>query len=392
MERHAQRRAARRGGFPDPVQHLPGPAGPVRRDSSDPGVHPRGAQGTQPGLPRGAERSWREPAGAATAPRPGQLRKQLRSLPSADPDDPGLPAAALRAVRRRSPARVRRTEGRSRGDQDSAWRQFLRDDLKLELSQDKTLITHARTGAARFLGYEITVQHDDSKITGGRRSVNGADRRCACPRTVIKAKCAPYLQRGKPARRPQLINATTTPSSAPTGPSTGASSSTTCWPVMSADCTGCTGSWRPRCSRPWPASTARRCRRWPRKYKAKIDTPHGPRTCFEASVERDGRKPLVARFGGIPLNGRRTRSSPTADRSRPPPAKELITRLLADRCEICEQRGRRASPPRPQARRPRHSPDGHSPRGRSSWPRRRRKTLVVSRRRGIRAIGESWIA
>ena len=42
--------------------------------------------------------------------------------------------------------------------------------------QDKTLITHARTGAARFLGYEITVQHNDRKITRGRRSVNGVDR------------------------------------------------------------------------------------------------------------------------------------------------------------------------------------------------------------------------
>ena len=29
--------------------------------------------------------------------------------------------------------------------------------------QDKTLITHARTGAARFLGYEITVQHNDQQ-------------------------------------------------------------------------------------------------------------------------------------------------------------------------------------------------------------------------------------
>ena len=26
------------------------------------------------------------------------------------------------------------------------------------------------------------------------------------PRTVIKAKCAPYLQRGKPERRPELLN------------------------------------------------------------------------------------------------------------------------------------------------------------------------------------------
>src|SRR5260221_59323 len=38
-----------------------------------------------------------------------------------------------------------------------------------------------------------------------------------------------------------------------------------------------------------------------RKHMATIATPHGPRRCFEARTQRDGRKPLVARFGGIPL-------------------------------------------------------------------------------------------
>src|SRR5690242_5128024 len=51
--------------------------------------------------------------------------------------------------------------------------QFLHDDLRLELNPEKTLITHARTSAAKFLGYEITVQHSNRKITQGRRSVNG---------------------------------------------------------------------------------------------------------------------------------------------------------------------------------------------------------------------------
>jgi len=32
----------------------------------------------------------------------------------------------------------------------------------------KTLVTHARTGAARYLGYQITVQHNDTKLTRGR--------------------------------------------------------------------------------------------------------------------------------------------------------------------------------------------------------------------------------
>ena len=63
------------------------------------------------------------------------------------------------------------------------------------------MITHARTQAARFLGYEITVQHNDRKVTRGRRAVNGTVR-LRVPRTVIKAKSAPYLQRGKPAPGP----------------------------------------------------------------------------------------------------------------------------------------------------------------------------------------------
>ena len=47
-------------------------------------------------------------------------------------------------------------------------RDWLRDNLKLELSEEKTLITHARTEAARFLGYEVSVFWSDT-----RPSVNG---------------------------------------------------------------------------------------------------------------------------------------------------------------------------------------------------------------------------
>jgi hypothetical protein len=44
-----------------------------------------------------------------------------------------------------------------------------------------------------------------------------------------------------------------------------------------------------------------------RKYKASIDTPDGSRTCFQVTVHREqGKKPLVACFGGIPLTRKRT--------------------------------------------------------------------------------------
>jgi hypothetical protein len=77
------------------------------------------------------------------------------------------------------------------------------------------------------------------------------------------------------------------------------------------------------------------------RYTAAIPTPHGPRKCLQATIARTGRKPLAATFGGIPL--KRQRKAALTDRT-PPPAivirrKELITRLQAGRCEMCEQPG-----------------------------------------------------
>jgi hypothetical protein len=73
------------------------------------------------------------------------------------------------------------------------------------------------------------------------------------------------------------------------------------------------------------------------RYKAKIETPHGLRTCFEAVRHRENNpRPLVARFGGIPLTRRKTAVIDDRAPSRNPLArKEIITRLLRNRCELC---------------------------------------------------------
>ena len=55
------------------------------------------------------------------------------------------------------------------------------------------------------MGYEIIVQHDDSKITGGRRMLNGTIA-LRVPLDVITAKCAPYRRRGKPWHRSRPVN------------------------------------------------------------------------------------------------------------------------------------------------------------------------------------------
>ena len=77
------------------------------------------------------------------------------------------------------------------------------------------------------------------------------------------------------------------------------------------------------------------------RYKTTIDTPHGPRKCLQVIVKRTGKKPLTATFGGIPL--KRQRKSVLTDREPPPGAiirrTELIQRLRAGRCEMCQHAG-----------------------------------------------------
>ena len=134
-----------------------------------------------------------------------ELRKQLRSLPTQDPNDPDY--RRLRYVRYADDHLLGFAGPKAEAEQiKHRLAAFLRDDLKLELSQEKTLITHARTGAAKFLGYEITVQHGDHKLTRGRRAANGVIA-LRVPMAVIKAKCARYSKLGKPERRTQLMNA-----------------------------------------------------------------------------------------------------------------------------------------------------------------------------------------
>ena len=83
---------------------------------------------------------------------------------------------------------------------------FLRDTLKLELSREKKLITHATSQAAKFLGYELVNQQVNDKLDHtGRRSVNG---RIALrvPAKVIEQHCQAYMSNGKPAHRSVLIH------------------------------------------------------------------------------------------------------------------------------------------------------------------------------------------
>ncbi|WP_211265753.1 reverse transcriptase/maturase family protein [Actinacidiphila oryziradicis] len=306
-----------------------------------------------------------------------ELLKRLRTMPSMDTHDPGY--RRLRYCRYADDTLLGFTGPKAEAEEiKRRLAEFLHDDLKLELSQNKTLITHARTGAARFLGYEISVGNSDTKVIAGRRRINGSIR-LRVPSSVIKAKCAPYLKRGKPARRPQLLNEDDYTIVAAYGaeyggivqyylPAGNVSQLTRLHWVMQT-------SMLKTLANKHRSSVSKMAA----KHTATIDTLHGPRQCLEARIERDGRKPLVARFGGIPL--RQQKKAVLTDRPTLPDViggKELITRLLAHRCELC--RGTDGiSVHHIRRLKDLDRPEASGPAWAREMTRRRRKTLVVCR-------------
>ncbi|MFE3785991.1 reverse transcriptase domain-containing protein [Amycolatopsis sp. NPDC059090] len=309
-----------------------------------------------------------------------KLRLQRRSMPSQDPNDPDY--RRLRYVRYADDWLLGFAGPKHEAEEiKSKIRTFLRDELKLELSESKTVITHAASQAARFLGYEIRTQFADDKITGNRRAVNGRIG-LFVPRQAIRQRCVLYMSRGKPALRGAVMR----------------DDDFTIVAKYQSEYRGVVQyyllaqdvfrlgklRWVMETSmlktlagkhRSTVAKTAR-------KYKQLIETSDGPRTCFQVTVERDrGRKPLVARFGGIPLKRQRTATltdlKPVLASSK---RNELIHRLLADCCEICETRTNL------EVHHVRKLADLNRPgrREKPAWihlmAMRRRKTLVICRR------------
>ena len=218
----------------------------------------------------------------------------------------------------------------------SAIAAFLRDHLKLELSETKTLITHARTGAARFLGYEITTLYSDQKLDRrGHRCINGQIG-LKVPMVAVRAKCARYLLHGKPVHRPELIH----------------DSPFSIVAQYQREYRGIVEYYRLAYNlyqldrlrwlmeRSLTQTLAHKLRISVtgvyRRYRQIIDTDAGSTPVLQVTVEREGRqKPLVARWGGLSL----ARNIKVVLNDAPlricGPRTELERRLLANRCELC---------------------------------------------------------
>jgi hypothetical protein len=215
---------------------------------------------------------------------------------------------------------------------------YLQDTLKLELSQEKTLITHAHQQAARFLSYDIQAQYRNDKLAAdGYRHVNAVIS-LRVPKEVVKKKLPFYRQGGKPLRRLSLASC----------------SDYTILKTYQDEYRGFVQYYLHAINVSWlseykwivqqslthtlAAKYRSTTRTMAKRFQSTVETPHGPRTCLEATMLRgSGKKPLVARFGGIPLV--RNKKAILVDQV---PAvicyerKEVVRRLIASTCELCE--------------------------------------------------------
>lgn len=267
-----------------------------------------------------------------------QMRRELQQLPSRDPNDPGY--RRLHYIRYCDDWLLGYT-GTRREAEDIKGKigRFLGYRMKLELSEHKTLITHGRTEPARFLGYEIVVHNSDTKRDRhGHRCINGQIG-LKMPMDVARAKRKPYMRRGKPA----AILARAHDSDFRIVARYQAEFRGIAEYYQLAYNRHRLGSLRWIMERSLTKTLGHKNKIsvnkvWNR-YRATWQTPAGPRRGLQVKVERgDGKRPLVARWGGVSLAHRRITRDVLKDdlpaiwRKRPA---ELITRLRAGRCELC---------------------------------------------------------
>lgn len=262
-------------------------------------------------------------------------RRDLRRLPCCDAQDPNF--RRLSYVRYADDFLLGFIGPKDEADGiKSAIKLFLSEELRLELSETKTLVTHGRTEKARFLGYEIIVSQCDTKITKGQRSVNGKIA-LLVPRNVVATKTKQFMKRGKVAHRPELLE----------DDDIGIIS------LYQAQWRGLLNYYLmavnvsvrlPKIFRVMKISLAKTLARKHnltmsqalRAYHGVAWTLHGDLKVLRATLQRPGKAPLIAEFGGLEVRWKKV--IPSCD---PPTAmkwnrrSELVERLLADICELC---------------------------------------------------------
>jgi len=133
-----------------------------------------------------------------------RLRRELRKLTRGVPCDPDY--RRLRYIRYADDFLLGFAGPRNEAEEiRQRLGEFLERRLKLTLSAEKTLITHATDDKAKFLGYEITVTRCGTLISdNGSRATNGNIALLIPPKVVAKYRDR-YSRKGKIVHRAELI-------------------------------------------------------------------------------------------------------------------------------------------------------------------------------------------
>ncbi len=215
--------------------------------------------------------------------------------------------------------------------------EWLKTALKLNLSQEKTLITHASTTFARFLGYDIKVQMADDYVDKtGRRGANGVIA-LFVPSSVIEKKCTDYMKNGKTIHIGKLLQ----------------DDDFSIVQRFGAEYRGIVQyylmaqnvSWLSKLHWIMQGSLLKTLafkhkssmNKIKKKYACEITDKTSGKTlkCIQVIVERKDKKPLIAQFGGISLTHKRKTVIDDMPYKVWGGRTELLKRLLADTCELC---------------------------------------------------------
>jgi hypothetical protein len=139
-----------------------------------------------------------------------QLEKQRRCIPTGQPNDEKF--RRLRYCRYADDFALGFIGPKSEAFTIKARIQAFLQTIKLTLSEEKTLITHAVEGRARFLGYDIHVARNNQRITQHQtahkrksRAANGKVM-LSVPSEVARQWRTRYTRQGKPVHRTDLLN------------------------------------------------------------------------------------------------------------------------------------------------------------------------------------------
>jgi len=267
-----------------------------------------------------------------------KMKQQAQKLPAIDPQDPDY--RRLKYCRYADDFALAFSGPKAEAEAiKQRLRTFLRDDLKLELSEEKTLVTHTRDSAAKFLGYEISTRQSNTKHTRDRngyrgRSVNG-DIGLKVPQKVGKEKCRRYMRKGKPIHRAELLN----------------ESDYTILATYQLEYRGIVNYYRmafnlhtlqklkwvmeQSLTKTLAAKHNLSVRKVYQKYQADLDIDGKTYKGLQVTVPREGKKPLVATWGGVPLIWDINTSREEQIKQNQWNRSELEKRLLAQVCEHC---------------------------------------------------------